>query len=117
MRLTLFFACSLALFATTQSWAQARKTKPTLPSYWNLETNNLTRDYTIVRFYNNQDQLVYEERLDDLCLDLSKRRRASRQLAGALQQVLRERAAYTSGTLLAQQLAAKPRLQRAFAVH
>ncbi|UOQ69728.1 hypothetical protein [Hymenobacter volaticus] len=114
--LCLFFAFSLLLLVTTQSWAQARTTESSLPGYWNIETNSKTRDYTIVRFYNNQDQLVYEERLNDVCLDLSKGRRTSRQLARALQRVLRERAVYTSGTLLAQQLAAKPRFQRAFAV-
>jgi hypothetical protein len=117
MRLTLFlcFAFNLALLAT-QSWAQARTTKSSLPGYWNLETNSKTRDYTIVRFYNNQDQLVYEERLNNLCLDLSKGRRTTRQLTRALQHVLGERAVYTSNILLAQQLAAKRRFQRAFAV-
>jgi hypothetical protein len=118
MRLMLFvfLAFSTALLANTQSQAQASPTESSVPVYWNLETNSQTRGYTIVRFYNNQDQLVYEERLDGVCLDLSKRGRTSRQLTGALQQVLRERAVLTSGTLLAQHLAAKPRLQRAFAV-
>jgi hypothetical protein len=51
-----------------------------------------------------------------VCLDLSKRGRTSRQLTDALQQVLRERAVFMSGTSLAQHLATKPRLQRAFAV-
>lgn len=114
--LCLLFALSLVLLVATQSRAQVRATESSLPGYWNIETNSKTRDYTIIRFFNNQDQLVYEERLNDLCLDLSKGRRTSRQLASVLHHVLRERAVYTSGTLLAQQLAAKPRFQRAFAV-
>lgn len=117
MRLAFFlFLVLLVLCVSTQSWAQQHATKPSLPGYWNIETNSKTRDYTIVRFYNNQDQLVYEERLNDVYLDLRKGRRASRELTSALQHVLREQPGDTTGAKLAQQFAAKRRLQRAFSV-
>ncbi|WP_277235522.1 hypothetical protein [Hymenobacter sp. YC55] len=101
---------------STSSWAQEHTTNSSLPGYWNIETNSKTRDYTIVRFYNNQDQLVYEERLNDVYLDLRKGRRASRELTSALQHVLREQPIDTSGTILAQHFTAKRRFQRSFSV-
>ena len=93
MKIILFgyLACGLFLLPAL-SHAQGRS--PQL-GYWNLETNLTTRDYTIVRFYDGQDQLVYEERLAGLCLDLGRGRRRCRQattrhLNVALQQVLRD---------------------------
>jgi len=79
------------------------------PGYWNVETNLTTRDYTIVRFFDGQDQLVSEERLDNVSLDLTRRthacRRAKRQLNQALLQVLRAPAAAAQTTAaLAQEL-------------
>lgn len=71
-----------------------------------------------MRFYNGQDQLVYQETLPDLCLDLSRhsgrRRRASQQLTVALQQVLHDPATGT-GTLLAAQLGQNRRAPRSYA--
>lgn len=79
-----------------------------LKGYWNLETNLTTRDYTMVRFYNDQDQLVYEERLDNLDLNLARGngrcRRTARQLDQALQLALRDpegAGLATAGTMLA----------------
>ncbi|PJJ60958.1 hypothetical protein [Hymenobacter chitinivorans] len=101
--------------------AQTRAALPALPGYWNLETNLVTRDYTIVRFYNDRQELLYEERLTGLCLDLSRGnglcQRTARQLNGALAQVLRtpEAAAQTMGAL-AQQLGQSRRVQRVYAV-
>ena len=110
------------LFLSLASLAHAQ-TAPiaanALPGYWNIETNLTTRDYTIVRFYNGQDQLVYEERLDNLCLDLSRRprqcRRLKSQLGIALQQVLRNPAASQSAGLLATQFGPDRRVQRGYA--
>ncbi|TGE03744.1 hypothetical protein [Hymenobacter fodinae] len=85
--------------------------------YWNLETNLTTRDYTLVRFYNEKDELLHEERLDNLCLDISKGtplcRRTARLLNTALVQVLR---APGSRTHLATQLGQNRRIQRGYAV-
>ena len=94
---------------------------PAQPGYWNVETNLATRDYTIVRFYNGQDQLVYEERLNDLSLDLRKGnrfcRRTAQQLNGTLKTVLRDpAAARRDAGLLAQQFGQDRRVQRLYAV-
>ena len=108
----------LCLVASTSSFAQTLA-KVAKSGYWNAETNLTTRNYTIVRFYDGQDQLVYEERLDNLCLDLAKGngrcRRTSRKLATTLQLVLRESSVCASGTLLAQQFNSTRRAQRAYA--
>ncbi|WP_375434371.1 hypothetical protein [uncultured Hymenobacter sp.] len=119
---TALFRClafSLLLLATTQSLAQARTAPLASLGYWNVETNLTTRDHSIVRFYDHQNQLVYEERLPNLCLDLSKGtsccRRTSRQLGRTLRLVLREPAVCASGTLLAQKFDSDRRSQRAYA--
>lgn len=111
----------IALFVCLLFTALAHAQTPpaaVLPGYWNVETNLTTRDYTVVRFYNGQDQLVYEERLDNLCLDLSRhprqRRRIKSQLGIALQQVLRDPASAQPATLLAQQLGEGRRVPRVY---
>ena len=84
--------------------------------YWNAETNLTARNYSIVRFYNAQDQLVYEERLDNFCLDMRKnrqRRRISTELNLVLQQVLQQPA--TEPALLAHQFGQNRRIRRAYA--
>lgn len=60
----------LLLLAARAGRAQA-PTPADLPGYWNLETNLTTHDYTIVRFYDGHDQLVYEARLPELYLNLA----------------------------------------------
>ena len=102
------------------SLAQAQTTPVPTAGYWNLETNLTTRDYTTVRFYDGQDQLVYEETLPNLCLDLSRNpglgRRTKAQLTATLHQVLLDPAAAAGhGTLLAAQLAPDRRVQRVYA--
>ncbi|OON69429.1 hypothetical protein [Hymenobacter sp. CRA2] len=89
--------------------------------YWNLETNLITRDHTVVRFYDAQDQLVYETRLNDLCLDLSRGnglcRRTAQKLNLALQTVLlNPRGAEQAVAALSQQLGQNRRVQRIYAV-
>lgn len=97
MKTGLFFPFALAAlccFTAPAAQAQAPAAPAAaLPGYWNLEINLTTHDYTIVRFYDGHDQLVYEERLPQLCLNLNKgsrrcRQRTSQQLNLALQQVL-----------------------------
>lgn len=123
MKKSVIFRLSLLLFLFSVSplaQAQAPAASSARAGYWNVETNLTTRDYTIVRFYNGQDQLVYEETLPNLCLNLAARRgpchRATRQLNLALQQVLRDPAAGQDNTLLAQQLGQSHRVQRVYAV-
>jgi hypothetical protein len=90
-----------------------------LPGYWNIETNLTTRDYTIVRFYNGQDQLVYEETLPNVCLDLSRRpgrcRRTKSRLDVALQQMLQSPATGQSAALLAGKFSPNRRAPRTYA--
>jgi hypothetical protein len=61
--------------------------------YWSLETDQSDRNYTLVRFFNDQHELLYQERLDGLCLDPCKspanHRRVARMLGNTLQQVQR----------------------------
>ena len=118
MKTLVIFRLSLVLlFCAFSELAHAQQpAAPAQLGYWNVETNLATRDYTTVRFYNGQDQLVYQETLPNLCLDLSRhsgrRRRASQQLTVALQQVLHDPA---TGTLLAAQLGQNRRAPRSYA--
>ncbi len=121
MKTSLIFRLSLGLLLLLSTLAHAQS-QPVAPAgYWNVETNRTTRDYTIVRFYNAQDQLVYEERLSGLNLDLRKGnrccRRTSQQLNVALAAVLRDpAAARRDAGLLAQQFGQDRRVQRVYAV-
>lgn len=123
MKISLLIRLTLGLLlvaVSTRSPAQTHALQAPELGYWNIETNLTTRDYTIVRFYDGQDQLVYEERLPGICLDLRKGnglcRRTARQLTATLRQVLRESAGARLPTLLAQQFSQSRRLQRAYAV-
>jgi hypothetical protein len=119
MKTSLIFR--LGLFLLFSSLAHAQSQPVAQPGYWNVETNHATRDYTIVRFYNGQDQLVYEERLSGLNLDLRKGnrccRRTSQQLNLVLATVLRDPAtARRDAGLLAQAFGQDRRVQCVYAV-
>lgn len=126
MKTGLFFPFALAAlccFTAPAAQAQAPAAPAAaLPGYWNLEINLTTHDYTIVRFYDGHDQLVYEERLPGLCLNLAKgprrcRQHTSQQLTLALQQVLRDPAhAALATAALTRQLGQDRREQRLYAV-
>ena len=78
-------ACGLLLVLGSLSGHAQDPPPATLPGYWNLETNRTTRDYTIVRFYDGQDQLVCETRLPGRGLDLARGPARRRQfMAGCL---------------------------------
>lgn len=57
MKSLLFFTC--VLFATSNANAQAR---PEL--YWVVETNKHQRDFSVVKFYDPEHNLVHEIKLD-----------------------------------------------------
>ncbi len=59
----------LLAYALTPAPAQT-----TPPGYWVVETNDRTRDHTLVQFYDLSDQLVYEERLEGVHLDVARRK-------------------------------------------
>ncbi|WP_324672221.1 hypothetical protein [Hymenobacter sp. GOD-10R] len=78
---------------STQATAQTPPTTASLPGYWNVEANRCTQKYAIVRFYNDQHELVHEARIANQQLALNRRRMGSRtvqQLNVALQDVLRK---------------------------
>lgn len=123
MKTYVFFrtcAVLLLVLLATLTNAQSRSLQPVSKGYWTVETNLTTRDYTIVRFYDAQVRLVYEERLPGLCLDLTAgtglTRRTGRQLTLALHEVLKNPATAESTTLLARQLQPNRRVQREYAV-
>jgi hypothetical protein len=45
-----------------------------VPVYWVVETNVYQKDFTILKFYNGQNQLIHEVTLDRSFLDISKGR-------------------------------------------
>ncbi|UOQ70472.1 hypothetical protein [Hymenobacter cellulosilyticus] len=79
--------------ATAQSTLYTEDAKQPGMGYWTIETDAAHRNYSIVRFYTVSHEKIYEERLDELCLDPSKGttacRRTARKLSNALVQVQR----------------------------
>ncbi|WP_223648560.1 hypothetical protein [Hymenobacter psoromatis] len=124
MKTCFFFRLAVwaLLFLTAQAGHAQAAPASDLPGYWNLEINRTTHDYTIVRFYDGHDQLVYEERLPRLCLDLGKgsrrcRQRTGRQLSQALQLALHDPTHAAQATAwLTQQLGHDHRETRLYAV-
>jgi hypothetical protein len=57
---------------TLSSSAQIADTQ----GFWNVETNVYTRDYSVIRFYTADNELIYEERLEGLHLDVSRKKTA-----------------------------------------
>ncbi|WP_375435193.1 hypothetical protein [uncultured Hymenobacter sp.] len=93
----LSLVCLLLILSATMAMAQqvVYTESPVIATsgYWNLITDQSNRDHTVVRFYNDQHELLYEERLEGLCLDPCKsraaHRRVARMLGATLQQVQR----------------------------
>ena len=42
--------------------------------YWVIETNSHQKDFTIVKFYNDQHVLIYEQKQVGVYFDLSKKK-------------------------------------------
>ena len=68
-------ALLLGASAFTSSLAQQ---EPITQNYWVVETNLKQRDYSIVRFYNQNHQLIYEEKLNGKYLNISRPRHVKR---------------------------------------
>ena len=77
---TLFF---LALFGTA---AQAQKKLPKT-GFWVVEDNLRTKEGSTVRFYTESGTLIYEEKLEDLRLNIT-RKKVVKRLDATLSQVL-----------------------------
>ena len=52
--------------------ANAQQKKFSKQLYWVVETNIYQQDFSIVRFYNMENQLVYEAKLYGLYIDIRK---------------------------------------------
>ena len=46
--------------------------------YWVIETNRHQRDFTIIKFYNDQHVLIYEKKQVGVYFDLAKKRHIRR---------------------------------------
>ena len=87
--------CGLLVLSVTGAMAQTAVYTETpvvaKSGYWSLITDQQHQDHTVVQFYNDQHELLYQEVLAGLYLDLSKsgsgHRRLSRLLGATLQQV------------------------------
>lgn len=69
---TLLLAGTAALLLALNVNAQARR--PDLPQagFWVVETNPKAKTGSVVKFYNDYNQVIYEERLDGKCLDVRR---------------------------------------------
>ncbi len=94
------FALKTTLSALLLAYALLPAAAQTTPSgYWVVETNERTRDQSVVKFYDLNDQLLYEERLEGVHLDVA-RGKNRRLLTQMLNQVVNR-------TLLESQLTGK----------
>jgi hypothetical protein len=113
--LLLLFGLSATL-ATAQTRTYTEASDQPDGGYWTIETDQTQRNYSVVRFYTAQHEKIYEERLDELCLDPSKGtakcRRTARRLNAALAQAQQAR----SNSMVASNLGLHRRIQRAYAL-
>ncbi|SHI83833.1 hypothetical protein SAMN02745146_1665 [Hymenobacter daecheongensis DSM 21074] len=112
--LAVVLSCSTTL-ASAQVSVYTEDAKQPGIGYWSVETNQLQRDYSVVRFYTAQHEKIYEERLEGLCLDLSKGtaacRRTARMLSDGVVRVQQAR----NNSLVANGLGLFRRAQRTYA--
>ncbi|QCR23379.1 hypothetical protein [Pontibacter sp. SGAir0037] len=83
-----FLKTALVLFglslSSTAALAQAPGPKQ---GYWNVEAVPGKQKFSVVRFYNPQNQLVYEEKMEGIFLDMT-RKSTIKLLNNSLQQVV-----------------------------
>ncbi|TXK52144.1 hypothetical protein FVR03_01610 [Pontibacter qinzhouensis] len=63
--------CALSIVLGTGMSAKAQAPEPGKGS-WVVETNLTQKNYSIVRFYNQHGQQIYEEKLQGVYLDVTK---------------------------------------------
>ena len=102
--------CLLLLLSATMAMAQkvVYTEAPVIAKsgYWNLVTDQSSRDYTMVQFYNDQHELLYEERLEGLCLAPCKSRAAHRRVARLLGATLQQVQRMQSNSMVSTKLSA-----------
>ena len=76
---------ALLLWAGTFTGSFAKTIIPP-QNYWVVETTLKQRDYSVVRFYNRKNELLYEERLHGIYVNISRAKHVKR-LNLALHQV------------------------------
>ncbi|TGE24777.1 hypothetical protein E5K00_06115 [Hymenobacter aquaticus] len=112
--LAVAFGLSITM-ANAQTSVYTEDGKQPGTGYWSIETDQARRDYSVVRFYNAQHEKIYEERLNDLCLDPSRGttacRRTARMLSNALVQVQQTR----NNSMVTNGLGFQRRAQRIYA--
>lgn len=68
---------ALLVFTLGCNALQAKAATPYTTSdtgYWVVESNILSKDFTVIKFYDSQHRLMYEEKLEGVYLDIKKRR-------------------------------------------
>jgi hypothetical protein len=70
--LSLAAATLLSIAASSTTFASTKSGKG--KAIWTIETNELNRNYTVVRFYNEKQELVYEEHIAGRYLDIKDAR-------------------------------------------
>jgi hypothetical protein len=71
-------ALLLALLSTILSDSSLAQALPSAKNYWVVETNLKERNFSIVRFYNAANELIYEEKLNGVYLNISRRKHVKR---------------------------------------
>jgi hypothetical protein len=72
-----FIIAAMLLFSYLCPLLPVRANTPyTTPDtgYWVVESNTHSKDFTVIKFYDAQHRLMYEERLEGVCLNIKKRK-------------------------------------------
>lgn len=106
----LSLVCLMLMLSVTMAMAQkvVYSEAPMIAKsgYWSLVTDQNDRSHTVVQFYNDQHELLYEERLDGLCLEPCKSRASHRRLAKMLGATLQQVQRMQSNSMVSTKLVA-----------
>ncbi|UOQ68015.1 hypothetical protein [Hymenobacter volaticus] len=106
----LSLVCLMLMLSATMAMAQkvvySEAPMVAKSGYWSLVTDQSDRSHTVVQFYNDQHELLYEERLDGLCLNPCKSRAAHRRVAKMLGATLQQVQRMQSNSMVSTKLVA-----------
>lgn len=81
--LTFLFLLTSFWFLNPKAISLANAQQQKAAKYWTIENNIKDKSYTIVRYYGEKDELVYEKRIEKKFIKLNKRdiRKLNKNLA------------------------------------
>jgi|GEM_PF-2392888 len=104
-----------ATLATAQTRLYSQAPAAASHGYWTVETDQANRNYTLVHFYSDQHQELYQQRIANLCLTMGNGKAAGYRNARILDKALRQVNRTQAAPVLAVKFGEGSRSQRAVA--